>query len=245
VPGRGPLLSFEGISKLRRDGRHCVTVLDGVSFALETGEHVGIRGPRRTGKTALLRIAAGLDAPSAGTVHWRGHDLTCAPARDRVRWLREIGFAPRTLRAAQGKPVVDHVALPLLVDGVPLRSAMQRAHAALERVGAAEHAEAGPHELRPGAMTRVAIARAIVRGPRLLIVDEPGASPARGERDELHALLAGLAREHGLGLLVAARELASLHGADRLLSLGDGHLREHERPPAPVVPIRGGARRGM
>jgi ABC-type ATPase involved in cell division len=229
------LLSFEAVVKRHRDGRRLAAVLDGVSFELAPGEFVGLRGPRRSGKTTLLRIAAGIDRPDAGSVRCLGTDLATMPARERARWLRAVGFAPQAWRAARGKPVIDHVALPLLVDGCSLRAAMIRAHEAIERVGAAEHADAAPHELPPDAMTRVSLARASVRRPRLLVVDDPG-PPAAGERAPISDLLHELAGD-GMGVLVAGRDVASLHGAHRIMSIGNGSLRVHEPPAATVVPF--------
>jgi len=234
------LLAFERVERRHRSGREPVAVLRDVSFALWPGELVAILGPRRAGKTTLLRIAAGLERPDAGSVRLDGRALDELPAGERTRRLRAVGLAPKHWRVARGKPVLDHVALPLLAEGRPLMTAMAKAHEAIERVGAGDCASAAVDELAPGEEARVALAQALVREPRLLLVDEPGVLAAPDEREKLLALLRAIAAERPkLALLVTARDVTGVTGASRVLTLDAGALRGAPGPAgAAVLPFR-------
>lgn len=238
--GYAGLLAFEDVVKRRREGRRTVVVLDQTSLDIAPGEFVGLRGPRRAGKTTLLRIAAGIDQPDSGVVRWDGRDVATLSHRERAGRLGEIGFVPQSSawRAARGKAMIDHVALPLLIDGHARADAMARAHAVAERVGARAYVEAAPDELPPDVLTRLSIARALVRGPRLLVIDQPDDAGDRHEGLALHALLLDVLRERpDRALLLASRDLATLHGAHRVMSIAAGHLRVPERRQASVLPF--------
>jgi predicted ABC-type transport system involved in lysophospholipase L1 biosynthesis ATPase subunit len=238
-----PVLAFDRVARSHSVGREPTTVLEDVTFELWPGELVAILGQRRAGKTTLLRIAAGIEIPDAGVVRLDGEALHTLSSSARTRRLRAVGFAPKTWRVARGKPVLDHVALPLLAEGRPLVTAHAKAHEVLERVGAPHCAGALADELAPADETRAALAQALVREPRVLLVDEPGVLAAPDERDELLALLRELAAERPrLALALTSRDVAGVAGAPRILTLDDGVLRGASEPPsADVLPFPGGA----
>jgi ABC-type methionine transport system ATPase subunit len=232
------LLSLEAVTRRHRAGRQTLTVLDQISLEVWPGDVVAIWGARRSGKTTLLRVAAGVETPDAGVVRFDGEELGRRSAAERARLLRRIGYAPKEWRVAHGKPVLDHVALPLLAEGRPLASAMAKAHEAMEQVGAGDCAAAATHELAPGDQMRVALARALVRNPRLLLVDEAGVTADSDERDEILRLLRSIVAERDeLALVLTTRDVAGIGGAARVMSLGDGRLRTYDREPAQVVPL--------
>lgn len=237
-----PVLALDRVTRRHRVGRERIDVLDAVSLEVWPGEIVAILGPHRVGKTTLLRVIAGIEAPDVGSVRLDGEQIGALPASARTRRLRAVGFAPKTWRVARGKPVLDHVALPLLAEGRPLVTALAKAHEALERAGAAHCAGAMADDLAPGDETRVALAQALVREPRLLLVDEPGVMAAADERDELLRLLRAIAAEDPRrALVMTARDVAGVAGAGRVLTLDDGVLRGAGEPPsADVVPFPGG-----
>jgi predicted ABC-type transport system involved in lysophospholipase L1 biosynthesis ATPase subunit len=234
-----PLLSLTGITCARTVGNETHVLLDGVELDVWPGEHVAILGGRRQGKTTLLRVAAGVQAPDAGTVRLAGDDLATLSRGERTRRLRAVGFVPKEWRAARGRPAVDHVALPLLAAGRPLITALAKAHEMLERVGAAHCAGTWADQLAPVDATRVALAQALVRRPRLLLADEPGAMSDPDEREELLRVLRMLADERrDLALVVSSRDVAGVAGATRVLTLGDGALRGERGPSeAQVLPF--------
>jgi len=240
------LLSFERVSKRYLDlGVHEQVVLDDVSFEVAAGTSVGVWGPRRSGKSTLLRIAAGIELPDAGAVRFRGRDVARLSDRERARLVRsEIGLAPASWRETRNVRVVEQVALPLLSGGASMREASVRARAVLERVGATSRADAPIFELSPGERTRVAIARGLVRDPSLLLVDEPALTPSPAERDELYALLRSLAGERGLTVLVASEDLAAIRTARHAMTISDGRLRSSQRAGRVVPFPEGRAQRG-
>lgn len=226
-----PLLAFEDVSKHVVDGGgRSTAVLDRVSFELEPGESVGVWGMRRSGKSTLLRIAAGLERPDSGTVRFEGRDLTRLSRSEVAQLLRtKIGLAPMEWHATRNELVVDHVALPALSLGLSLHHAQIAARAMLERVGVTSRADARMVELSPGEHTRVSIARALVRNPALVLVDEPAATPSPGDRDEIYALLRSLAKDPVLTVVIASEDVAAIRTARRALTLSDGQLRSSER----------------
>jgi len=234
-----PLLALERVTQRRRIGRRRTAVLDDVSLELWPGEIVAVLGQRNSGKTTLLRVAAGIERPAAGTLRVAGEALGRLRSSARTHRLRTVGLAPKAWRVARGKPVLDHVALPLLADGRPLVTAFAKAHETIERVGAGHCAGAVAEELTPGDETRAALAQALVREPRVLLVDEPGVLAAPSEREELLRMLRGIAAEDPrLALLVTARDVAGVAGAGRVLTLDGGRLRGASRPAsADVLPF--------
>lgn len=226
------LLAFEGVSKHVVDsGGRSTTILDRVTFEVEPGDSVGVWGMRRSGKSTLLRIAAGVELPTSGVVRFEGRDLTRMSRREVAQLLRrKIGLAPMEWHATRNERVVDYVALPALSDGATLHAAQIAARAVLERVGVTSRADARMSELSPGEHTRVSIARALVRSPVLVLVDEPAATPSPGDRDEIYALLRGLAKDPEMTLVVASEDVAAIRTARRALTLSDGELRSSDRP---------------
>lgn len=226
-----PLLAFENVTKRATDvGGRPVPLLDRVSFEVTHGETVGLWGMRRAGKSTLLRIAAGVERPDAGAVRFAGRDLTRMSRREVAQLLRRnIGLASADRHTTRNEIVVDHVALPALSLGATLSDAQIAAREVLERVGAVSRADTRMADLSAGERIRVAIARALVRGPQLLLVDEPGSTPSPADRDEVYALLRSLGRDPALTLMVASEDVAAIRTARRAMTLGDGELRSADR----------------
>jgi len=211
--------------------------LRAVSLEVACGELVAVWGRRRSGRTTLLEICAGLEKPSTGRVCFAGCDL----AERRVIGMQGgIGFAQPHFSRMHGV-VVEQVATPLLKTHVRVESAQMRAYELLERVGAADCAELVPDELESSELARVTLARALIMRPRLVLLDAPTSGVTAPERDEIFALLRSLTREDDIAMLMTVDEVPGLASvADRLLSIGNVELRGETHPaePAPVVPLR-------
>jgi len=228
-----PLLSFANVEKRYPDGNREITVLDGVSFEIEPGVFAGLYGPRRSGKSTLLRLAAGIDRPDAGTVRFDGRALSDMTMTERERLLgREVALmASSDWRPNPGESVVDHVVTSLGSEGLTVREARRRAFEALERVGVpATSAEEQAGSLSLTERTLVMLARALVCGPRLLLVDEPAVMPALGDRDRFYTLLRALASARDIALLVASEEMGALLGAGVMMSISGGEVRTLQEP---------------
>jgi ABC-type lipoprotein export system ATPase subunit len=222
-----PLLSFANVGKRYPDGGRAIAVLNEVSFELAAGEAVGIYGARRSGKSTLLRLAAAIESPDAGTVRFAGRDVTRISPGERARLLRgsvAILAAPDWL-PCPGETVLDNVAMSLGSDGPTMREARRRALLALDGVGVAALCAAEmTASLSLQERARVMLARALVREPRLLIVDEPAPMPSLRDRERFCAILRTTARERGIALLVASEDVAMLRGLGALMLISGGEL---------------------
>jgi putative ABC transport system ATP-binding protein len=235
------LLELTGIGKRYGRGQLERVALREVSFELSRGELVAIWGRRNSGRSTLLRIAAGLEEPDQGVVALDGRDLNSRGTealRERIRYVR------KTYRASEGQLVIDRLITAQLTRGIRGTAARMRAHEALARVGTSRCATLKPSELDIAETLLVGIARSLVHEPELLVIDEPTLGVDVFDRDRILALLRGLADE-GVSVLMSVGETTCLSGADRALSLADGELHGELQPTelAPVVQLRAAAGR--
>jgi energy-coupling factor transporter ATP-binding protein EcfA2 len=226
---------LDRVTKRYRSAQRERTVLREVDLRLEAGQLAIVWGARRSGRSTLLRIAAGVQPPDDGSVRLQGRPLTEGALGT------GIGYVARTLRDREEQGVLDEVAAVLLARGVGVHEARERARGALARTGGERFTELTISELSGGETVRVAIARAIALAPVLLVIDEPAAWVEISERDEVLALLRKLSGD-GLGVLASTGEAEQLAGADIALTLRDGQLhgQSHEEN-ATVLPLRRGA----
>jgi len=225
------LLELEHVSKRFGRGSGERIALHDVTFELEAGELVGVWGRRRSGRSTLLRVVAGIEAPDEGAVRIDGRILEHARA--------QVRFCRRSFRAAEGKTVLEQLSTGQLTRGASLAQARAQARHALARLRAQHAAPLRPAELDGAEATRVAIARALVREPKLLVIDEPTLGVELDVRDEILELLRELANE-GIAVLYSATDSSGLTGADRALKLAKGSLSGELSTAelAPVVPLR-------
>ncbi|HEX7292023.1 MAG TPA: ATP-binding cassette domain-containing protein [Conexibacter sp.] len=226
------LLALEHVTKRYASGQRETLALRDASLALRAGECVAVHGLRRSGRTTLLRVAAGILPPDAGVVRLEGQDLA---ERSRPALGVEIGYCSPLFDPAHGGTVADHVAVGLLARGTRRTRARAQAEEALERAGASGSAHLDPRDLRADELVRAGIARALAPAPRVLLLDEPASGVERPERDRLVALLSALARG-GMAVLMTVGE--PLAGLDRTLTLDGGSLRAGAAPdPEGVVAL--------
>lgn len=224
------LLDLKGVRKSYWRGPHEVLVLDGIDLEVDAGELVAVWGSRGSGKTTLVQVAAGLRAPDDGIVSFRGADLRNVPRCELARLLREeIGWAQRAGPKDEGLAMLDYVAVPLLGRHSP-RGARRAAAEALTRVGLSE-CSARWTQLTDGERTLAAIAHALVRRPKLLVVDDPTANLDMIECEQVMGLLRCSAEQDGAGVLVTVPEMSEMLHAHRIASLSDGQLLVPSRQP--------------
>ncbi|MFL5818405.1 MAG: ATP-binding cassette domain-containing protein [Conexibacter sp.] len=234
------LLTLEGVSKRYRRGRREVTALDDVSLSIAPGELVAIWGVPRSGRTTLLRIAAGLEQPDGGSVRFRGDSL--AAGRD-VSLPLGIGFVQVGLAGVGGASILDHVAMPLLARASSPEVARARALLQLERVGAAGCAQLQPHELDPTEHVRVAIAQALVTSPCLLLIDDPTQHVDLLDREAVLLLVRSIA-DGNAAVLMTTGEAMGVSGVDRALTISGGILRAEASAESGNVILLSGSRAG-
>jgi len=199
--------------------------LDRVSLELAPGQIIGIYGHGGAGKTTMLRIAAGRQAPSSGSVTYNGVRLKEMSRSERTRHRRrEIACVWAAEPWEEHLSVLDHVAMRLLVDRRHHRSAERRAREALLACEAEQCVGMACEELSDSQRQRVEIARALVSEPRLLVADGPTSRLSRIEGEAIMALLCSVARKAGAAVLVADSDADALVGADEIRYLHDGRL---------------------
>jgi lipoprotein-releasing system ATP-binding protein len=200
-------------------------VLDGVSFELAPGGRMAIMGPSGSGKSTLLSILGTLEQPTSGTVRLDGADLSSLNVDQRASFRnRRIGFVFQEHHLLPGCTAVDNVVLPALATGSVSRDIEARARQLLTRVGLGERLGSLPAELSGGERQRVAVARALVLSPRLILADEPTGQLDAHAAAMVTELLVELAEEAGGMLLVVTHAEAVAARVGMVRRLVDGRL---------------------
>ena len=219
-----PVLELEAVEYSYRRN----TALRGVSLKLKPGEVVAVTGASGCGKSTLLHCAAGILTPAAGTVRVDGEDLSALPEERRAALRRtKVGIVLQFGQLVPDLPLIDNVALPLLLDGHERGEAHVAARHWLDQVGIADDADAVPAELSGGQTQRAALARALVTGPSVVLADEPTGSLDSRAGQELLDVLLQAARYRGAALLMVTHDNVVASSADREIRLRDG-LIQHE-----------------
>ncbi len=205
-----------------------------VSLSVDPGEFVALMGPSGCGKSTLLSLMAGIDRPSAGQVWVAGDCVSSLSERDLVRYRREVvGVVYQFFHLLPTLTAVENVALPLILNGHAQDEAFRRAADMLDRVGLAGRTDHLPSELSGGELQRVALGRAVVHSPKLLLADEPTGNLDSAMGQDLLAHLRSLADQNGLTVLLAthSHDIAAL--ADRVVTMHDGGLQDAPSKPIP------------
>ena len=218
-----PIIRAEVLTKVVTSGDAPLTILDGVSFAVEPGASIAIVGASGSGKTTLLGLLAGLDRPTSGEVHVAGHALSGLDedARAALR-QRLLGFVFQSFQLLPALTALENVMLPLELAGAD--DAQARARTWLDRVGLGKRVTHYPRQLSGGEQQRVAIARAFAGEPKLLMADEPTGNLDGATGVEVADLMFRLNREHGTTLVLVTHDLALAARCGRRLSLSAGRL---------------------
>ena len=235
------LLALEGVGKSYWRGRHEVVVLDDVSLESSPASWPRSSDSAASGKTTLLRIAAGIEAPDAGTVSFAGHDLATLRRSPRIAGLDpRVGWLRRSGPLIASMEMLDYVALSLL-GTLPHREAHRRATRMLREVGAKDLARASWGALSDAERTLVMLAQATVRKPLLLLADDPTVSLGVEERTSILMLLRAMADAGGMAVLMTVPDVPDMLHSHQVMSLADGELiKPAPCPRAQVIELRTG-----
>jgi putative ABC transport system ATP-binding protein len=229
-----PLVLLEGVSKVYDAGRAEVRALTGVDLRIEHGEFVAITGPSGSGKTTLMEIMGCLSRPTAGQYRLDGRAVEDigSDALARVRG-EQIGFVFQSFNLLPRLSAQENVELPLGYRGVARAERRRRAQEALLQVGLAHRARHRPAELSGGERQRVAVARALVNAPRLVLADEPTGNLDSKTGAEILRLLDAV-HTGGASVVIVTHDPAIAARAPRRLAIRDGRILSDERgAPAP------------
>jgi putative ABC transport system ATP-binding protein len=219
------ILAVCGLYKEVQDASGKLAILRDISFELGAGQTAAIVGASGSGKSTLLGILAGLDTPTAGSVHLAGQDLFALDEDQRaaVR-ARHVGFVFQSFQLMPNLSALENVMLPLELAGVP--DARAQAKAMLQRVGLGERLQHRPKVLSGGEQQRVALARAFVVKPDLLLADEPTGSLDHATGAAIMDLMFALNREQGTTLVLVTHDRQLAERCERRLTIEAGQLRE-------------------
>ncbi|OBH67530.1 ABC transporter ATP-binding protein [Mycobacterium intracellulare] len=210
-----------------RVGGQTVRALDGVSLRLADEQFVSVVGPSGAGKSTLLHLLGALDSPDSGSIAFDGEEIARLSDEQQSRFRhRRVGFIFQFFNLLPTLSAWENVAIPKLLDGVRLGSAKPDAIRLLDRVGLGNRAQHRPAELSGGQMQRVAVARALMMNPPLILADEPTGNLDSATGASILALLAEVAHEEGGGRLVVmvTHNADAAAATDRVITLQDGRV---------------------
>ncbi|MBX7256989.1 MAG: ABC transporter ATP-binding protein [Candidatus Hydrogenedentes bacterium] len=220
------MLELRNVVKQYDGGENPLRVLSNLNLRVEAGESIAIVGPSGCGKSTLLNLIGSLDSPTSGEVVFKDKNIASLPEADLATFRSaEIGFVFQSHMLLPQCTVLENILLPTLV-GKDASTALDRATRLLERVGLRDRASDLPERLSGGERQRVAVVRALINKPSLLLADEPTGSLNQKGAHDLAQLLLELNREEQLTLIVVTHSMAIAELMGRVLELCEGALRE-------------------
>lgn len=218
------MIELVDLKKYYKIGDIIVKALDGVSIKIEEGEFLSIVGPSGSGKTTLLDQIGALDTPTSGNVIIDGIDIAKIPKSVLYRLRREkIGFVFQDHNLIASLTALENVLIPLLPEGIDQKK-YERALKLLEAVGLKERALHKPSELSAGQKQRVAMARALINNPKIILADEPTGSVDTKTGEEIVGILRKLNADFNTTIIVVTHDLEIARNTERIIFLRDGKI---------------------
>ncbi|MGB3370248.1 MAG: ABC transporter ATP-binding protein [Rhodococcus sp. (in: high G+C Gram-positive bacteria)] len=218
---------LDGVVKEYSTGEQPVRALDGIDLTVSGGQFVSLVAPSGAGKSTLLHMLGALDVPDAGTVVFDGIDITKLDDNEQSDFRRHrVGFVFQFFNLLPTMSAWENVAVPKLLDGIPMSKAKADALRLLDMVGLADRAEHRPAQLSGGQIQRVAIARALVMNPALIIADEPTGKLDSKTSHSVLDILADIAHDSAdtRAVVMATHDLEAARRTDRVISMLDGRI---------------------
>ena len=223
--GDDTVVRIRQLTKAFGIGDSQVNALRGVDLEIARNEFLAVMGPSGSGKSTLLHLIGGLDAPDAGTIVVEGQELSAMNDRELTLLRRkQFGFVFQAFNLLDVLSAEENVALPLIIAGVPEREAHDRAIEALENVDLADRLSHQPAQLSGGQQQRLAIARALVARPLVLLADEPTGNLDTSTSEQIIRVLRRLSDEHKQTILMVTHNSRHAAMADRMVEMRDGRI---------------------
>ncbi len=239
TPPTPAMLDFVDVVKSYGTGSTEVRAVTDVTLSIAPGEFVAIMGPSGCGKSTLLHLAGALEQPSAGRVRVDGRDLAEMSTAAQAELRRnDVGYVFQSLNLIPALTALENVMLPLELDGTSSREAKVLAREALVHVGLDQQLDRYPDDFSGGQRQRIAIARAVIGERRLLLADEPTGALDTVNGDQVVELLAALARDRGVSVVMVTHDPRFASWTDRVVFIRDGRIVDES---APVFASTGGA----
>ena len=220
-----PLLEVLDLCKTYGSGESRVDVLKGISIQLGTGETVALLGASGAGKSTLMHILGALDRPTSGSVRYEGEDVFAKSESQLASFRnRSIGFVFQFHHLLPEFTALENVMMPALINGTSKNEALAAARSILAEVGLGHRVTHKPGELSGGEQQRVAVARALVLQPQLLLADEPTGNLDMKTSDSIHELFEELHRSRGLSIMVVTHNERLAAKTMRQIRLLDGRV---------------------
>jgi len=221
------MIRLVDIAKVYRQGKSEITALAGVTLDIQKGEFVVVMGPSGSGKSTLLHLIGGLDRPSRGEILVEGRIISQVPDDEVTLFRRtQIGFVFQFFNLLPTLTARENVMLPLILDGRFGVDADQRVETLLERVGLAARGNHLPEELSGGEIQRLAVARALVFDPPILLADEPTGNLDSKTGEAILQLIRDVNRERGCTVVMVTHNLQAAAYGGRVIHLRDGRIEE-------------------
>ncbi|WP_028866434.1 lipoprotein-releasing ABC transporter ATP-binding protein LolD [Psychromonas hadalis] len=219
------LLSCENLGKTYQDGKLSNTVLEAVTLTVNEGELLAIVGSSGSGKSTLLHLLGALDKPSTGNVFYQGDDIHLLNDKKQAKWRNQhLGFVYQFHHLLSEFSALENVAMPLLIAGMKIKLATEKATKMLQRVGLEHRITHRPSELSGGERQRVAIARALINDPKLVLADEPTGNLDATSAENIYQLIKTLNSELGTAFVVVTHDQHLAQKLDRQLLMVSGVL---------------------
>ena len=222
-----PVISCKHLQKTYSEGAQAVQVLRDVNMEITSADRIAIVGSSGSGKTTLLNLLGGLDLPTGGSVHMAGKNIALVSETERGHLRNKyLGFVYQFHHLLSEFTALENVCMPLLIAGVGIQTAKERAENILLRVALGERLSHKPAELSGGERQRVAIARALVANPRCVLLDEPTGNLDRHTAKEIQQSMAELNETLSISFVVVTHDERLANSMERKLLLKDGTLHE-------------------
>tara|TARA_R110001583_G_scaffold28426_3_gene100901 strand:+ start:15747 stop:16457 length:711 start_codon:yes stop_codon:yes gene_type:complete len=220
------LLTCTDLGKIYQDGKLTNSVLENVNLKVKEGELLAIVGSSGSGKSTLLHLLGALDKPTTGSVSYQGEDIHQLNDKKQAKWRNQhLGFVYQFHHLLSEFSALENVAMPLLIAGMNIKQATEKATQMLHRVGLEQRVKHRPSELSGGERQRVAIARALINDPQLVLADEPTGNLDANSAESIYQLIKTLNSELGTAFVVVTHDQSLANKLDRQMLMVSGILK--------------------